>query len=95
MRFCPLAHVEIPCSEAAPLCPWCALKEQAVYSPPPIEIAAPASTLQRQCIDCGAEYVASGNHQQRCPACRMARERAQNARYQAEHRQRQRERVKT
>jgi len=42
MRFCPLAHVEIPCSEAAPLCPSCALKVQAVYSPPPIEIAAPA-----------------------------------------------------
>jgi hypothetical protein len=29
MRFCPLARVEIPCSEAAPLCPWCELKAQA------------------------------------------------------------------
>lgn len=28
MRFCPLTRITIPCSEAAPLCPWCELKAQ-------------------------------------------------------------------
>jgi hypothetical protein len=28
MRMCPLAYVVIPCSESAPLCPWCASRPE-------------------------------------------------------------------
>jgi hypothetical protein len=89
MRFCPLAHVSIPCSEAAPLCPWCAQHDaaaQAVSAQP----GQPASrvTPLKECADCHKPFAPASNHQARCRPCGAMRQKTKNAGYQQTFRQR-------
>jgi DNA-binding CsgD family transcriptional regulator len=91
MRLCPLANVSVPCSEAAPLCPWCASrperKAEATVQPAP-EKQSPGP--RKQCVDCGKPFTPVSNHQQRCADCGAAHNRRANAHYQAQHRARHR-----
>jgi hypothetical protein len=91
MRLCPLAHVELPCPLAQPLCPWCAQAEakvEAAIQPAPENPSTKSSGPQRVCVDCKALYVITSNRQERCPACGAQHQKAKNAQYQQSFRRR-------
>jgi hypothetical protein len=88
MRFCPLIRASLPCLEAAPLCGRCPAVKPTPETCPAVKKPVAAGPSVRMCIDCGGEYVASGNHQVRCQPCGEKHAALKNASYQAEHRRR-------
>jgi len=88
MRFCPLANVQIPCSEVAPLCPWCELSQRSAPAAERDVTPASASKPGKVCIDCHEAFQPTSNRQQRCAACGAEHDRIENRRFQKEFRQR-------
>jgi hypothetical protein len=98
MRFCPLARVSVPCPESAPWCSWCGYVALRGKAPEPGERDSQPATAraesvsgsrpQRVCVDCRKDFAPASNRQIRCRPCGLMHDKAKNAGYQRNFRQR-------